>query len=185
MKKNLILVLFIISLMLNAVLGTLLAVSLLTGEETKVEEKSPEELKNDEINKLDKYLKESGYKLEDGKYVNEIRKVDDEEGKPYNWSIVYVQKDPFVYTHLTAMKMLGINSNRFYNYNTDIASGTFSYFGEDGNLISIVNYTYDFNTGTLTCSADDCSTYLKTANEDKTSLLNIFSSAGVNENLLK
>ena len=149
-------------------------------------EENNEKSKDNEKEKLRKYLLEKGYiEIEENEFKLVYRQINDKNGKPYNWDIVYFSLNNLKIEELTALSQLGINSTQDYYYLTNTASGTYSYFSSNGDLTNIVKYSYDFNTGSLTCSDNQCSSYQQTAQNDKQLFLSIIANADVDLNYLK
>lgn len=148
--------------------------------------KTKEEKKQEEMTKLSNYLLENGYEeIEDGCYKYVLRQINDDEGKPYNWNITYFYTTNLSINVMTALKPVGINTTTTYYYLTDTADGTSSFFDNNGVLENIVNYSYDFNNGSLSCSSGTCSSYQTTMQQTKNSFMSIIKNSNVDIELLK
>ncbi len=160
-----------------------------TNKETKVDKvniTNEQTEKANEQEKLKNYLIEQGFiETENNCFKLTTREINDENGKPYNWDITYFYLDTLKVVRMTALAPVGINSTQNYSYLTDTSDGSYSYFSSSGELENIINYSYDFKTGTLSCSNGLCSTYQTTSQSSKQYFLSIIENASVKIDLLK
>lgn len=118
--------------------------------EIKNVEKKPSEL-------LKEYLLENNWKeSEDSSddFKLEVRNILDEEGKPINMDIYYLNVKTLKISRITRISKLS-STNTEYSFKSNISSGTYILLNDKDNWEKYVTFTYDFNSGTLT--SDDSS----------------------------
>ena len=78
----------------------------------------------------------------------------DEEGKPINMDIYYLNVKTLKISRITRISKLS-STNTEYSFKSNISSGTYILLNDKDDWEKYVTFTYDFNSGTLT--SDDSS----------------------------
>lgn len=150
-------------------------------------EPSKEELKAQEIQKLkDALLNDNYVEISDNSFVYKQVDTYKEDGTPLNMLHFYFDINSLTYSKISSFDALDTSVNIKYSFRTNTGSGTTVFFEEDSRKQEdIWNYTYDFNSGTGTCTSVLFGTCNDTSIVDlKNEILTFFSENNINYELL-